>query len=195
MRVIVAAVPGSGKTTIMKLIRKKLPHVKFVTVGDMIFEMVRKKLGIMDRDDMRKKMTIKQQREFQVESAQEISRMKAKDILIDTHTSIKTPQGFFPALSEVTAYLMKPDVIVLLEYRPKDIVARRRTDKTRKRDHDSESSIEEHQEVNRRFAFEAAEHVEAAVKIIDLRFPENKKFDHSKKAAEEIARLFKAGGG
>lgn len=191
MRVIVAAVPGSGKTTIMKLIRKKLPHVKFVTVGDMIFEMVRKKLGIRDRDDMRRKMTIKQQREFQVESAQEISRMKAKDMLIDTHMSIKTPQGFFPALSEVTAHLMKPDVIVLLEYRPKDIVARRRADKTRKRDDDSESSIEEHQEVNRRFAFEAAEHVEAAVKIIDLRFPENKKFDHSKKAAEEIARLFK----
>lgn len=192
MRVIVAAVPGSGKTTIMKLIRKKLPRVKFVNVGNIIFGKAVKKLGIRDRDDMRKKMTIKQQREFQVESAQEISRMKAKDILIDTHTSIKTPQGFFPALSEVTAHLMKPDVIVLLEYRPKDIVARRRADKTRKRDDDSESSIEEHQEVNRRFAFEAAEHVEAAVKIINLRFPENKKFDHSKKAAEEIARLFKA---
>lgn len=191
MRVIVAALPGSGKTTIMKLVKKKLPRVKFVNVGDMIAKLAMKELNIKDRDQIRKKLPLEKQREFQERTAREISKMKAKDILIDTHTVIKTPQGFLPALSEVTTHLIKPDIIVLLEYRPRDIVKRRRQDNTRKRDDDSEKDLEEHQETSKQFAFEAAGQVEALVKIIDLRYPEKKPFDHAKRAVEEIVKLFK----
>lgn len=191
MRVIVAALPGSGKTTIMELVKKKLPRVRIVNIGDMIRKIAMKRLKIRDRDELRKRLTIEQQREFQEHTAREISRMKAKDMIIDTHTSVKTPRGFFPGLSEVTAHLIKPDVIVLLEYNPKDIIKRRKEDKTRKRDADSAEMLEEHQQSSRQFAFEAAEHIEAAVKIVDLRYPQKKPFDHTKKAAEEIVKLFK----
>ena len=117
--------------------------------------------------------------------------MKARDMIIDTHTSVKTPRGFFPGLSEVTAHMIKPDVIVFLEYRPRDIAARRKKDKSRRRDNDSEELLEAHQESSKQFAFEAAEHVEAAVKVINLRYPEKRPFEHARKAAEEIVKLFK----
>lgn len=191
MKVVVAALPGSGKTTIMELIKKKRPDITVVNVGDMIRKIAMKKLGIKDRDELRKKLTIEQQREFQEKTAEEIAKIKDKNILIDTHTSVKTPRGFFPGLSERTAHIIKPDVIVFLEYRPEDIIARRKNDPTRKRDDDSVEVLNEHQESSKQFAFEAAEHVEAAVKIIDLRYKEKKPFDHTKKAANEIVKLFK----
>ncbi len=191
MKVVVAALPGSGKTTIMELVKKKMPRVKIVNVGDMIRKIAMKRLRIRDRDELRKRLTIGQQREFQEQTAREIARMKARDMIIDTHTSVKTPNGFFPGLSEVTVHLIKPDVIVFLEYRPRDIIERRRKDKTRRRDDDSEKVLEEHQESSKQFAFEAAEHIEAAVKIVDLRYKEREPFDHTRRAADEIVKLFK----
>lgn len=191
MKVVVAAVSGAGKTTVIKLVRKKIPGLKVLNVGDMIREVAAKRLGITDRDELRKKLTLDQQREFQEITARKIAKIKSKNILIDTHTSVKTPNGFFPGMSEVTAHIIKPDVIVLLEFRPKDILDRRKKDRTRKRDIESEAAVEEHQQSGRQFAFEAAEHVEAAVKVIDLRYPQKKPFDHALKAAGEIVKLFK----
>ncbi len=191
MKVIVTALPGSGKTTIINMVKKKLPRVKVVVFGDIIAKIAEKKFGIKDRDELRKKLTIEQQRYLQEEVSRKVSEMKAQDILIDTHASIKTPSGYFPALSEITVHRIKPDVIVFLEYRPKDIIARRKKDKKRKRDNDTEKDILEYQEISEQFVAEAAEHAESAVKIIDLRFPEKKPFDHAKKAAEEIVKLFK----
>jgi len=194
MRVVVAALPGSGKTTIMKLVKRRLPRVRVVNVGDMIRKIAMKKLKIRDRDQLRGRLTIQQQRDFQEHTAREISKMRARDLLIDTHTSVKTPNGFFPGLSEVTAHLIRPDVIVLLEYRPEDIIARRRHDKTRTRDADTPKSLRLHQESSRQFAFEAAEHIEAAVKVVDLRYRQKKPFEHTKRAADEIVKLFKREG-
>lgn len=191
MKVVVAALPGSGKSTIMKLVKRKMPRVRIVNVGDMIREIAFKKLGIRDRDELRKKLTLAQQRSYQEMVARKIARMKDRNIVIDTHTSVKTRFGFFPGLSERTAHIIKPDVIVVLEYNPKDVIERREKDPSRRRDHDSVKSLTEHQDSSKRFAFEAANHVEAYVKIIDLTYRQKKKFDHTRKAASEIVKLFK----
>jgi adenylate kinase len=191
MKVVVAALPGSGKSTIMELVKKKMPSVRVVNVGDMIRELAEKEIKLKDRDELRKKLTLEQQRRFQEIVAKKIARMKDKNIVIDTHTSVKTPNGFFPGLSEKTAHLIKPDAIVLLEYRPEDVIVRRKKDPTRRRDDDSVEILKAHQESTRQFAFEAAEHVEAYVKVIDLTFREKKPFDHTEIAAKEIIKLFK----
>lgn len=190
MRVIVSAVPGSGKTTIMRFVKERMPGVRIVNVGDMISKIAMEKLGIKDRDQLRHRLTIEQQRKFQEQTAKEIAKMKDADVIIDTHTSVKTPHGFFPGLSEETAHRIKPDVIVFIEYEPRDVVRRRKNDDSRKRDDESEREIAQHQESGKKFAFDAASHVQAAVKVIDLRYREKEPFEHARKAADEIVKLF-----
>jgi len=191
MKVIIVSVPGGGKSTVLKFVKKKLPKAKIITAGDLFLEIARKKYGITNRDDLRKKLTIEQQRKIQEKVAEKISKMKAKILLVNTHVTIKTPYGFFSTLSEKTMRIMKPDLIVLLEFRPEDILARRLADKERKRDIESLEAIEEHQTINRNSAFDVATDTECPVKIIDLRFKEKKPFEQPKKGAEEIVKLIK----
>jgi adenylate kinase len=189
MKIIVASVPGGGKSTVLKFVKKKLPKAKIVTAGDIYLEIARKKYGITDRDEMRKKLTIEQQKKIQEIVAKRISKMREKILFINTHIAIKTPYGFFPALSEKTMGIMKPDLIVLLEFNPKDILKRRLADKKRKRDIESLEEIEQHQMINRNSAFDVASDTECPVKIINLRFKEKKPFDQAKRGAEEIVKL------
>jgi adenylate kinase len=190
MRILVAALPGSGKTTIMRLVKKRLPHVKIVNIGGMIYNMARKRLKVRNRDELRKKLSLSQQFKFQLEVAKKIGKMKG-DIIMDSHTAVKTPEGFIPGISQKNAKYLRPDVIVLLEYRPKDILERRKKDKSRQRDNETVGQIEMHQQVSREFGLEAAEMTEASVKIIDLRYPQRRKFQHARVAANEIVKLFK----
>lgn len=189
MKILVISVPGGGKSTVLEYVKKILPKAKVVTAGDLFLEIASKKYGIKDRDELRKKLTLEQQREIQEKVARKIAKMKDKILLINTHVTIKTPYGYFHALSEKTMKIMKPDMIVLLEFDPKDILKRRMKDKSRKRDIESLEEIEEHQTVNRNVAFDVASAFECPVKIINLRFKEKKPFEHAIKGAKEIVKL------
>jgi adenylate kinase len=48
MKIIVAAVPGAGKTTTLEYVKKILPEAKVVNVGDLILEIAKEKFGIKD---------------------------------------------------------------------------------------------------------------------------------------------------
>ncbi len=191
MKIILCAIPGSGKTTITNKVKQKLPNVRIVNVGNIIFEIVKKELNIKDRDEMRKKLTIKQNKKYQEMAAKEISKMNDKFILIDTHTSIKTEFGYFPTLSEKISELINPDIIVICEYNPSDIINRRLKDPNRKRDLETESEMEKTQKIMIEFAYEAASHVGAIINLISLRYPETKKFEHTDKIVNEIVKLMK----
>jgi len=192
MKIIIVSVPGGGKSTVLKFVKKKLPRAKFVTAGDIYFKIVGKKYGIKDRDEMRKKLTIEQQKEIQVMVAEKISKIRAKILFINTHIMVKTPRGYFQALSIKTMGIMKPDAIAIIESNPKDVLERRMTDKTRKRDIESLWAIEEHQRINRKVAFELTKNTNCRVKIINLRFREKKQFDQARKGADEIVKLIEA---
>jgi len=56
VRVVVVAVPGAGKSTILKKLVEKISGLKIVNFGDYMFEEARKALGISDRDEMRKRI-------------------------------------------------------------------------------------------------------------------------------------------
>lgn len=185
------AVPGAGKTTILSYVKKKMPSIRIVNVGDLIFEVAKKKFNIMSRDDLRKKLKVEQQRFAQEYAYKKISKMKEKVVLIDTHLSVKTPNGFFPGMSDHVVSTLKPDAIILLEFNPKDVKNRRTKDVKRRRDVETEEEIEEHQKFNRNFASAAAAVVGCPVEVVDLRFREREKFEHAKKAADEIIKLIK----
>jgi len=191
MKVIVASVPGAGKTTILRYVQKKIPEVKIVHEGDLILEIARKEFGIKERDELREKLTIDQQRYVQGVVAEKISKVEDKLVFIDTHLAIKTPQGFFPSLSEKVVDIIKPDLIIFLEFLPEDVIERRMKDPTRHRDVETEEQIDDHQKVSKEFAFAVATHAECPVEIVNLRYKEKEPFEHAIKGSEEIIRLIK----
>jgi adenylate kinase len=191
MKIIVVAVPGGGKSTVLEYVKKKIPEAKIVTAGDIFLEIASKKYGIKDRDELRKKLTLEQQREIQEKVARRIAKMKGKILLINTHVTIKTPYGYFHALSEKTMKIMKPDMIILLEFDPKDVLKRRIADKSRKRDIESLEEIEEHQMINRNVAFDVASQFECPVKVINLRFKEKIPFEQAIRGAKEIIKMIR----
>ncbi|MBP1449970.1 MAG: adenylate kinase [Thermoproteus sp.] len=189
MKIVLVAVPGSGKTTIMSFVKKRLPDVQVINYGDVMLEIAKRKYGIENRDEMRKKIPVEEYRKVQEEAAEYIAALPG-DVIIDTHASIKMPTGYYPGLPDRVVAKLRPDAIVLIEYDPKDIVERRRGDPTRFRDAETEEEIELHQLANRYYAFAAANAAECTVNIISLRGrPQNRPFEHSEIAADIIVNM------
>jgi adenylate kinase len=191
MKLIVTAVPGSGKTTVLDYVKRKVPAAKIIHEGDMVFDLAAKRFKLKKRDDIRKKLSIKQQRLLQSIVAKKIAAMRDKILLIDSHLSIKTPEGYLPGLPEKAIHEIKPDVIVVLEFNPKDIRKRRKKDKSRHRDAESIEEISEQQKINREFAFAAAMYVQAAVEIISFARRQIVPYSHAWFAARKIVKIIK----
>ncbi|MFN3804373.1 MAG: adenylate kinase [Pyrobaculum sp.] len=190
MKLVLVALAGSGKTTIMNFVRERLPDVRIVNFGDAMLEIARRKFGIENRDDMRKKIPVEEYRKIQEEAAEHIASIQG-DVIIDTHASIKIGGGYYPGLPNRVVSKLRPDVILVIEYSPKVILERRRKDPTRFREIESEEEIEQHQQANRYFAFAAANASESTVHILDFRDKvEERPFVHAELAAEYIVNLF-----
>jgi len=189
MKIVLVALPGSGKTTIMNLVRQRLPDVQIVNYGDVMLEIAKRKFGIQHRDEMRKKIPVDEYRKIQEEAAEYIASLSG-DVIIDTHASIKIMGGYYPGLPDRVISRLKPDVILLIEYDPKVIIERRRKDPDRFRDMEAEEEIEMQQMANRYFAFAAANAGESTVHILSFRGkPESRPFEHAEMAAEYIVNL------
>ncbi len=189
MKIVVVALSGSGKTTIMNLIRQRLPDVKIVNYGDVMFEIAKQRFGVQHRDEMRKKIPVEEYRKIQEEAAEYIASLPG-DVLVDTHASIKIGGGYYPGLPDRIISKLKPDVILLLEYDPKDIIERRKKDPGRFRDVESEEEIEMQQQANRLFAFAAANAGESTVHVLSFKGrPQSRPFEHAEIAADYIVNL------
>ena len=191
MKLVVAAVPGAGKTTVLNYVKKKFPRAKIVSKGDLIFEYAKKHYGIKNRDELRKKLKMSQQRTAQNYAAKKIGNMRDRIVIVDTHFSIKTPIGYIPGVSTRMARHMKLDGIILLEFRPKDVLQRRKKDKRRHREKESEEDVDAQQHVNQEFAMAIANDFEIPVDIVNLRYKEKRPFEHAKKAADEVVEIIK----
>jgi len=160
--VVVTGIPGVGKTTVMQKAAEGL-NIKFVTFGTVMVEIAQKLGWAKDRDEMRK-LSLEQQRQLQVKTAEAVAKMG--DVIIDTHCTIKTPQGYMPGLPEWVITRLKPRSIVVVEADPEEIFNRRKNDVTRARDHDTVEEIAEHQQINRAAAMAYAALSGATVKIV-----------------------------
>lgn len=206
MKIILLAVPGAGKSSTIQLVQKEIPDVKKVIYGDYMFEVARKKHGIEDRDDMKKKLSIEEQAKLQEGAAEEIAKIPG-NVIIDTHCSIKTSIGYWPGLPTNIITKLRPDAIVLLEFTPEAVAKRREKDiniekpevtsvgtirePRPSRYSESAEEIELQQQLNRSFAIAAANQIGCPVKIISLRYIEKEEFDHARKAAQEIIKMIK----
>jgi adenylate kinase len=133
---IVVGVPGVGKTTVIKkvetLLNKSGDKNSVVVFGTIMLSEA-KKMGISDRDDIRK-LNVNEQKELQNKASDYIRTIKDEIIIVDTHLFIRTPSGFLPGIPENVIKKLKPTNLVLITASPEEIMERRATDNSRERD-------------------------------------------------------------
>jgi len=179
--IVVTGIPGVGKTTVMKKAAEGI-DIQFVTFGTVMID-IAKEMGIVkDRDGMRK-LSLDQQKKLQIKTAEKIAQMK--NVIVDTHCTIKTPKGYLPGLPEWVITKLNPTNIVVVEANPEEIYNRRVKDTTRDRNSDSKEKIAEHQQINRAAAMAYAALTGATVKIV---FNHDNDIDRAVKEAAPVLR-------
>ena len=135
-KVIVVGIPGVGKTSVVnkvvEILKEKNKSVSVVNFGSLMFEEA-KKQGVQDRDDLRK-LPMEKQKQFQTLAGKAISALQEDVIIIDTHLFISTPFGYYPGLPYHVLKVIEPSNLVSVSATPEEILNRRTSDETRKRD-------------------------------------------------------------
>jgi adenylate kinase len=141
--VVIVGVPGVGKSTIISNATRTLQNigttVHTVVFGSVMFEEA-KKLGINDRDELRK-LSIDMQQKLQSMAATHISKLKKSIVIVDTHLFIRTNSGYYPGLPMNLILKLNPDILILVTASSEEILRRRKTDNTRARDAVSDYEI------------------------------------------------------
>ncbi len=170
--IVVTGIPGTGKTTVcneaLKLAEQTREKIQVVNYGSIMVELSRKRGKSLHRDELRRSgLTF--QRNLQAEAAKTISKKTGEvdgDLIVDTHMSIKTANGYLAGLPFHVLQLLNPDMFVLVEAEPHEILSRRFRDKTRKRDKAMEGEIMEEILFSRLMAVACAVLTGASVKIV-----------------------------
>jgi adenylate kinase len=187
--IVVTGIPGTGKTTVcneaLKLAEQTRKRIQAVNYGSIMVELSRKRGNSLHRDELRRSgLTF--QRNLQVEAAKIISKKTGEvdgDLIVDTHMSIKTANGYLAGLPFHVLQLLNPDIFVLVEAEPHEVLSRRFRDRTRKRDKVLEDEIMEEILFSRLMAVACAVLTGASVKII--KNPDGKQSE----AAEDVLKL------
>lgn len=154
---VIFGVPGVGKSAVIHKVVENT-DIEWVNWGDMTADILVKTDKVGSRDDMRK-LSLEDQRPAQEEVAERIVKMsgdlkkEGKDLLIETHAAIKTPQGYWPGLNFDVFQKIRPDIFITLEASAENIFSRRKNDKTRDRTDDlTLESVKEHIRISREMA-------------------------------------------
>ena len=135
-KVVIVGIPGVGKSTIISNATEILQNIgttiRTVVFGTVMFEEA-KKLGINDRDQLRK-LSIEVQQKLQAMTADYISSLNESVVVVDTHLFIKTPSSYYPGLPMNLILKINPDRLILVTADSEEILRRRKTDNTRARD-------------------------------------------------------------
>jgi adenylate kinase len=181
---IVTGTPGVGKTTVLNEAIKGT-GLNVVTFGDVMFEIARAERLVKDKDEMRSRIPLEKFGEIQRKAADKIAEIRG-EVIVDTHASMKRPDGYYPGLPEYVLRKLKPKSIVVIEAKPSDIAKRRKKDKTRNRkDFGGAQETLDYQNINRAFAAAYGAMANCPVKII---VNEQGKM---KEAAEKLRGVFK----
>jgi adenylate kinase len=135
-KVVIVGIAGVGKTTLVskmvEILNAKKKSVSVHSFGTIMFEEAQK-IGLKDRDDLRK-LSVEEQKALQKKAAKKISAFNDNVVIIDTHAFISTKEGFYPGLPYHVLDELKPANFVAVSARPEEIYNRRMKDSTRHRD-------------------------------------------------------------
>ncbi len=184
--VIVAGVPGVGKTTVLQelglVTQEKKTPLAIVNFGDVMNQLFKKRGKQVHRDHMRRQELDLQAR-VQQQAAQKISRMARKSTLVvDTHMFVRTVDGIWPGTPRRVLEALDPNLIILIEADPEEVAKRRNTDATRERESKALEDVKSDLEWSRYMA--SANAVLAGVPIQIVRNREG----HQRQAALDLLR-------
>jgi len=187
--VVVTGIPGSGKTTVcnelLKLAEGAGRKVAVINFGTVMVGLSQKRGESLHRDELRKSR-LSFQRDLQEKAVRVISDRAVStkgDLIVDTHMSIRTLEGHWAGLPFPVLKLLKPDIFVLVEAEPHEVLSRRVKDTSRRRDKVLEDEVAEEILFSRLMAAACSVLTGASVKIV--KNPSGKQV----KAAEEILKL------
>jgi adenylate kinase len=167
--VILTGVPASGGTTVTRKAIERLEAqgqpLKMVTYSDVMLDEALQRGWVKIRDDIRK-LDPAMQRDLQKTAARTISKMATTPLVVDTHATVRTPRGYLPGLPTWVLDELEPELILIVETAPSEIIRRRNADKSRQRDAQDTTGVQEHQEVNKAICMAYAAHTGATVKIL-----------------------------
>src|SRR6266487_3817774 len=143
--IIVAGIPGVGKTTILleleAVAREKNVPLKIINFGNVMNELFKKRGKTIHRDHMRRE-EISIQARIQQQAARVISKTPGNSALVvDTHMFVKTTEGIWPGTPWKVLEALDPEMIILIEADPEEVARRRAADSTRYRDTGSANAV------------------------------------------------------
>jgi adenylate kinase len=141
-RAIIVGIPCVGKTTVITRAAELLSEKRrasVVTYGTLMLDAA-KKLGVKNRDEMRR-LPVARQKKLQEVAARRIAGMKYDVVIVDTHLFISTAEGYYPGLPMRLLTMMKPTNLIMVAADPAEIAERRSSDPTRQRDAASPEAI------------------------------------------------------
>ncbi|MBD3156112.1 MAG: AAA family ATPase [Candidatus Aenigmarchaeota archaeon] len=194
MLAVLVGLKGSGKTTLMKKVKKLRPDIKHIVAGDYFAEYYKKK-GLK-RDEGDKNVESSEHFRIHKEVFKKLREEADKhdNVIVDTHCFLTKKEGFYPGLPWFALKELEPDTLIALEFRPEDILQRRKKDeKELGRKRSAASSIEGvklEYEIQRNFLCAAAGMVGCTVKLLRRMEPESYDFEHLDKNSEELLELF-----
>jgi adenylate kinase len=126
--------PGAGKSSVIEGISSN-KNYKVLNVGTIMTNNAVKKGQVKDRDEIRF-LNRETYNELQVEAFKEISGMEG-NIILDTHATVQQNGRYLPGISiENTQHLKRLVAFIYIDALTQDIVRRRKSDKTRRRENE-----------------------------------------------------------
>ncbi len=146
---VVAGTPGVGKSTILREFKSKMPTLKVINFGDVMFDIAKEKFKLNNRDEIRMLGT-EDFRKLQSRVVRKLAAIESSYVL-NTHASVKTIDGYYPGLPRYVLEQLPIECFIYIHAPLEQIVERRNNDLTRKRDVENIDELREHDEMNRNY--------------------------------------------
>jgi adenylate kinase len=132
----VLGLSGTGKSTVVKN-SEFLKSFNYIVLGDFIKSIGEKATGKTDRDAIRRESQTRIFKQIQRKAFKKLKEtIDQSDIILDTHSLVQTQSGLLPGLNFDLLKYVKPDLIVVIESDPQEIIKRRNHDQGTLRNRD-----------------------------------------------------------
>ncbi len=164
-RILMTGTPGAGKSTILALYNKKSKEVSITNLGTMMLKAAEEEhKNVKDRDRLRY-MSDEDIIEVREKALSKIMS-GSKNTIIDTHSSVKQGRRYVPGFSMKELGKMDIDAIIYIDASSDDIIKRRMSDSSRKREIEGPLEIDEQRSINLAIISTIALHLDIPIYIL-----------------------------